>query len=98
MQQPVHAANIDEGSIIREATDRATHRLACDDLGIAPLLYLPFLLFGDGAAIHHDIFLIDVELSNAAANFLPHQTLHLGSVACSAARSRHECSYSHINA
>src|SRR5271157_2294369 len=98
MQQPVHSANIDESAVIGEPADRATHRFSFGDLGVAALLHRALLLFGDGAAVHHYIFLRDVELGNAAANLLPHQLLHLGSVACSAARGRHERSHSHIHA
>ena len=55
-------------------------------------------LFQYRATIDDDIFVIDVELDDAAANLLPDQLLHLRSVAQTAARRRHERARSHVHA
>ena len=98
MQQTVHAAQIDEGAVVGETADGAAHGFAFTDLGVAALLHTALFFFGEGAAVNHHIFLGGIELDNAAANFLSNQLLHLGSVAHSAARGRHESPHPYIHA
>ena len=81
MQQGVHAADIDEGAIVGQAADGAVHRLAFLDLRVAAFLDGALFFFEHRAAVHHDVFIRDIELDDAAANFLPDQLFHLGRVA-----------------
>ena len=98
VQQPVHAAQVNESAIVGEAADRAAHDFAFADLRVAAFFDAALFLFGEGAAVNHYIFLGRIELDDAAADFLPDQFLHLGGVAYAAARGRHERSHSNIHA
>ena len=52
--------------------------------------HLVGFLFHHRAAIDDDIFVIDIELDDAASDLLTDQLFHLRRVADAAARSRHE--------
>ena len=98
MQQAVHAAQVDERAVVGEAAYGPAHGLAFANLGVAALLHTAFFFFGEGAAVHHHIFLGGIELDDAAANFLPNQLFHFCRVAYSAARGRHEGAHAYIHA
>ena len=78
VQQRVHAADIDEGAVVGQAADRAVHRLAFLDLGVAAFLVGALFLFEHRAAVHHHVFVRHIELDDAAANLLADQLFHLG--------------------
>ena len=98
MQQAIDAADVDEGSVVHQVAHRAVDDVAFLDLGITALLRRALLIFQNDAAIDHQIFFGDVELGDAAANLLPDQLLHLGGIAHSAARRRHEGADADIDA
>ena len=74
------------------------HGLAFLDFGVALILIGALVFFEDGAAVHHHVFIGDVELDDAAANFLADQLFHFGGIAGAAARGRHEGAHAHIHA
>src|SRR2546423_1297568 len=67
-------------------------------LVISPVTRSPGFSFAT-ASVHGsgDIFIIDVELDDAAANLLPDQLFHLRGVPNAAARGRQESSRSHVH-
>jgi hypothetical protein len=90
MQQAVDAADVDERSVIHQVAHGPGDDVAFLDLGIAQFLRRALLVFRDDAAVDDQIFLGDIQLGNAAADLLPDQLRHLGGIAHSAARGRHE--------
>src|ERR1700676_4130251 len=96
MQQGIHTANIYERAVIGYAADRAAYRSALFHLRIEAIFRQALVLLNHDAAIHNYIFLSHVELDNAAKNLLLHQLLHLGCIALSATRARHERTHSDI--
>src|SRR6478752_7103199 len=98
VQQAVDAADIDERAVIGQAPDGPAHGLAFLDLRVAALFGGALFFFGDHAAVYHHVFFGDVELGDAATNFLPDQLFHLTCIAHAAARSRHESPHTHVDA
>ena len=80
VQQGVHAANIDERSVIGKTAHRAVYNVALFQFRVAPVLNRSFFLLGYEAAINYDVFLRGIELDDAAADFLLDQLLHLGRI------------------
>ena len=81
----VHSTNIDESAVIGQAANRAMHRCANLDFGVATLFARAFLFFGNHASVDDQVFLCLVELGNPAADLLFHQLSDLGGVTRSAA-------------
>ena len=75
MKQRVGATDIDERPVIGEAANLAVHGIAFLEFGEAALFAGAFFVFRNGAAIDHDIFVIHIELDDAAADFLFDQLL-----------------------
>ena len=98
MQQAIDPANIDKCAIIRQVAHRAGHDVAFLDLGIALFLGRALLVFGDDAPVDDQVFLGDIQLGDAAADLLPNQLRHLGGIAHSTARRRHEGTHPDIDA
>ncbi len=98
VQQRVRAADIDERAVVGQAADLALHGVAFFEFRVAALFAGAFFVFGNGAAIDHHIFIVHVELDDAAADFLLDQLLQFGGVVGAAARSGHEGSHADIHA
>src|SRR6185312_1128921 len=97
VQQAVHSADIDEGSIIGEAAHLPADYISFAQLGVAARLLRMIFLFGNHAAIDDHIFVDNVELDDAAANLLLDQFFHLGGFANTTARSRHKRAHADID-
>ena len=85
MEQRVDAAQIHESAEITQVAHRARDghsRLERSD-ALAALLFLLFL--EQHASIEDDVFVLDVELRDAATDFLAHQFLEIGGLAHAAA-------------
>ena len=69
------------------------------DLQAAQLFFfrLGALFFENHAAIDDDVFLLRIELDDAAGDFLADQRLHLGNIARAAARGGHESAHPDID-
>ena len=98
MKQAVDTADIDKRSVVGEAANRAIDDIALAKLSVTLLLNGTLFFFEHGAAINYEIFVGDVELGDAATNLLADQLLHLGSVANSAAGSRHKGAHADVDA
>ena len=97
VQHAVHAADVDECAVIEQTAHRAVHHHA--GLQATQLLFLRLraLFFEHHAAIDDDVFLLGIELDDAAGNLLADQRLHLGNVARAAAGSGHEGAHADID-
>ena len=98
VKQSVGAADINERAVIGQAADLALHGVAFLQFRVAALLAGAFLVFCNGPAIDHHVFVGHVELDDAAANFLLDQLLQFRRVVRSAARCWHEGSHADIHA
>src|SRR5580700_3632741 len=90
VEEAVDAAEVDEGAVGGEAADFAGEDVTGSEAGGAALLGCEGLLLGDGAAVDDNVFVGDVELDDAAGDFLTDELFHFGGVAGAAARSGHE--------
>ncbi len=61
------------------------------------LPHLARFFFQDRAAIHHYIFVVDIEFDDAATNFLSNQLFHFRGCASAASRGREEGARSHVH-
>ena len=98
MQQRVHAADIDKGAEIGQAAHGAGHGVAFLDLAVALFLGLALLVLEHGAAVHHHVFVGDIQLDDAAADLLANQLLQIGGSARTGARGGHEGAHAHVHA
>src|SRR4029077_3630731 len=97
VQQAIHFANVDKRPVISQAAYHAAHSFAFPDLRVAALFVGALFFFGNHAAVHHYVFICNVQLGDAAAHFLPDELFHLSRIAHSATRSRHERADSNIH-
>src|SRR5208283_3051707 len=98
MQQRVRSTDIDERSVIGKAANLAVHGIAFLEFGEAPLFAGAFFVLRNGTAIDHHVFVIHIDLDDAATDLLLDQFLQFGSVLGSAARRWHEGAHSDIHA
>src|SRR4051812_45898705 len=98
MQQGIDAAQIDESTIVGETANGAVDRVALFHLRVEAIFGAALFFFGEGAPVDNDIFVGDVELDDAAANFLANEFFHVGGVADTAARGGHEGAHAYIHA
>ena len=98
VQQGIDAAEVDERAVIGEAADDTGDSFAVGEFGIAAVAGSVGFFFSDGAVIDDDIFFGDVELGNAAADFLANELFHLGGIARAAAGGGHKGADSYVNA
>ena len=90
VQQPIHAAQIDECAKLGESAHRSAHHRAFGQLRHPLLSRAPFFFFEHHAPIHHHVFVGRIELNNPALDFLADQFFNFGLVLGAAARSGHE--------
>src|SRR5208282_917539 len=98
VQQRIGATDIDKRAVIGEAANFAVYGIAFLELREAALFACALFVFRNGAAIDHHVFVVHIELDDAAANFLLDQFLQFRSVFRPAARRWHEGAYSDIDA
>ena len=98
MKQGISAADIDESAVVGQAADFALDDVAFFEFFETALLGGGLLVFGDGAAIDDYIFVVDIELDNAAANFLLDELFHFGGIARTGAGGGHEGAYADVDA
>ena len=98
VKQRVRSADLDKRPVVGEAANHALHRIAFFKLRKTALLAGPFFVFGNGAAIDHHVFVIHIDLGDAAADLLLDQLLHFGGVFCSGAGGGHEGAHTDIHA
>src|SRR5207253_11454666 len=96
MEQSIYATKVNKCAKIHHAS-----KLAADDSPFLKLSQrffpsLRLLLFQNDTAVYHEIFFVDIELSNAAFDFLTDERFHFSCVADTASRCRHECAHAHI--
>src|SRR5436853_5777273 len=97
MEQSVDAADIDESAITGDRAHGTANNRAFFESGKRILPDLIRFLFQHGPAIDHDVFLIDIEFDDAAANLLTDELFHFGAVAHAAARGREKCAGPDVN-
>src|SRR5579862_2962027 len=97
VKQGIDAAKIDEGAVIGEVANGAGDDIAFFHFGEAALFCGKLLLYGDGAALDDDIFIGDIELDDAAKNFLTDHFFQIGGFTDSTARGGHEGAHTDID-
>lgn len=98
VKECVDSTDVDEGAIAGETAHRAAHGVAFLQFPIPPIFDNALFFFRQRPAIHHHIFVGNIELDDATADFLPDQLLHLGGIARAAAGRRHESSNADVDA
>ena len=77
MEQPVDAAEVDEGAVVGDVLDHAAEDLAFGERVERVLLLLGVLLFEEHLAREHDVAALLVDLDDAHAQFLAAQRVQV---------------------
>ncbi len=97
VEQAVHTADVNEGSIAHQAAHRAGVRVTFLHGAKTALGRGASLLFENHSAIDDHVFVGDVELGDAAVDLLADELLDLGGVACAASAGGHKRAHADID-
>src|SRR6516164_5065554 len=70
VQQAVQAAKVDKRAVVRETANRSTHDVTLVKFGVATLFDGTRFVFDHRAAVNHNVFVRDIQLSDSALNLL----------------------------
>ena len=81
VQQSVGATDVHECAVVGEAAHFALHRVAFLEFAKRRCLAGRLFVFGNDAAIDHHVFVVDIELDDAATDFLLDELRQFGGIA-----------------